>query len=95
MAEIPRHHPQHQIRQRSRSAIRNSLPENLLRRLLSQNLLTQEEADVLVTHGTELLRREVNVLRLEAPIYVIGDIHGQFFDLANLMEQLGEVSMRS
>ena len=46
--------------------------------------LTDDQAKYILTKATELLRAEPNLLELDAPITVCGDIHGQFHDLSEL-----------
>lgn len=41
--------------------------------------------------GTEVLDKEDNVLELEGETVVVGDLHGQFFDLLTLLKTYGEV----
>ena len=40
----------------------------------------------LINDATQLLSKEPNVLRVEAPCIMIGDIHGQFWDFCKLIE---------
>ncbi|ELP89503.1 serine/threonine protein phosphatase 2B catalytic subunit, putative [Entamoeba invadens IP1] len=48
--------------------------------------LTTECALELVQRSTKQLSAEPNMLVLEAPIYVCGDIHGQFYDLLTIFD---------
>eukprot|EP00727_Mastigamoeba_balamuthi_P005100 m51a1_g14589 hypothetical protein (498) ;mRNA; f:1147307-1149510 len=63
----------------------------LLRAHLSrEGRLTLDAAQRLVREAMAILDKEPNLLRVSAPITVVGDIHGQFYDLMSIADLAGQ-----
>lgn len=68
----------------------NDVNIGLLRsHLIREGRLELDTALQLVRSARAVLAAEPNVVRVQAPITVCGDIHGQFYDLVNILDQLG------
>ncbi|EDR26452.1 serine/threonine protein phosphatase 2B catalytic subunit, putative [Entamoeba dispar SAW760] len=70
---------------------KNHLPNlPLLRQhLIRQGKLTQEAGIAIIKQARDIFKKEANLLIVHAPVVIIGDIHGQFYDMLNVMDMLG------
>ena len=66
-------------------------PDVVRGKFLKQQRLSSGEVSTLISRATTILKSEKNVLDLEAPCIVCGDIHGQYFDLLRLFEVGGSI----
>ncbi|KAF7369893.1 Serine/threonine-protein phosphatase [Mycena sanguinolenta] len=48
--------------------------------------LSEEQALYIIEKATDILRTEPNMLALDGPVTICGDIHGQYYDLMKLFE---------
>ncbi|KAK9447500.1 Metallo-dependent phosphatase-like protein [Limtongia smithiae] len=58
--------------------------DSCIDRLYRRELLAEAVVEALCNKAKELLIQESNVIHIKAPVSVVGDIHGQFFDLIEL-----------
>jgi len=66
------------------------ITENLRTHFAREGLLSEADALEMINRAAAILRKEPNLMRLNDPITVCGDIHGQFFDLLKLLEIGGD-----
>ena len=64
----------------------DALKEHLKR----EGLLAEKDALQILNRCAAILRKEPNLMRLNDPITLVGDIHGQFYDLMKLFDIGGE-----
>lgn len=58
--------------------------DECISRLYKKELLAESVIEAVCAKTKELLMRESNVVHVKAPITVVGDIHGQFYDLIEI-----------
>jgi len=58
--------------------------DSCIERLCKKQLLAEQAIKEICEKVKELLMRESNVVSLSAPVTVVGDIHGQFYDLLEI-----------
>lgn len=57
---------------------------------LREGRISYECAVEIMDQGSKVLEKEDNIINLDYPVTVVGDIHGQFFDLMRLFEIGGD-----
>jgi serine/threonine-protein phosphatase 2B catalytic subunit len=53
----------------------------LLQHLEAEGRLELDAALTIMIRGREITVREPNMLDIETPVTIVGDLHGQFFDM--------------
>lgn len=73
----------------------NSDLDRQIEQLRRCETITESEVKALCSKAREILIEESNVQRVDAPVTVCGDIHGQFYDLKELFMVGGNVPEKS
>lgn len=60
--------------------------DECIERLYKKELLADSVIEAICAKTKELLMKESNVVHIAAPVTVVGDIHGQFFDLIEIFK---------
>ena len=60
--------------------------DECIARLYKKELLADSVIEAICAKTKELLMQESNVVHVSAPVTVVGDIHGQFFDLIEIFK---------
>ena len=58
--------------------------DECISRLYKKELLADSVIEAICAKTKELLMKESNVVHIAAPVTVVGDIHGQFFDMIEI-----------
>ncbi|KAL0208527.1 hypothetical protein P9112_011114 [Eukaryota sp. TZLM1-RC] len=62
----------------------------IIEQLRNSELPPERQVQLLCTHAVDMLMETANVINVHTPITVVGDIHGQFYDLLELFLIAGE-----
>jgi len=60
--------------------------DECIARLYKKELLADSVIEAICAKTKELLMKESNVVHIQAPVTVVGDIHGQFFDMLEIFK---------
>jgi serine/threonine-protein phosphatase 2A catalytic subunit len=60
--------------------------EKILEKLWNCQAPTEEEIQTICNLATEIFEKEENVVEVQAPVTICGDIHGQLYDLIELLK---------
>lgn len=58
--------------------------DQCIAQLYKKQLLAESLIEAICAKAKELLMKESNVVHISAPVTVVGDIHGQFFDMLEI-----------
>lgn len=69
----------------------NGLPNYTVikKHLVKEGKVTKEHFMKLIIDTTELLKKEENLVKIAEPVWVVGDIHGQYYDFVHLLDKAG------
>lgn len=54
---------------------------------MGEGLLDKKDLLHLLSATSKSLKREPNVAKLQEPIFIVGDVHGQYYDLIHMFEK--------
>eukprot|EP00347_Sterkiella_histriomuscorum_P020975 403335741 len=60
--------------------------------LLKEGRMHKKDLIQMIRDVTEIMKKEPNVLTVEEPAVIVGDIHGQYYDLVHLLDKAGDPS---
>jgi len=60
--------------------------------LLLEGELSKLQVKLLCKLGIEIMKKEPNLMKVEEPVVIVGDIHGQFYDMCHMLDKAGDPS---
>ncbi|KAI0056353.1 Metallo-dependent phosphatase [Artomyces pyxidatus] len=67
-------------------------PDFLRDHFLREGRLREDQALTILRQATDMLSAEPNVLKVKSPVTVVGDIHGQYYDLMKIFDVGGNLA---
>ena len=52
--------------------------------------LAKSQVMKIISMGTEIFKNEPNLVKIPEPVVVVGDIHGQYYDLVHMLNKAGD-----
>ncbi|GME94515.1 unnamed protein product [Ambrosiozyma monospora] len=70
----------------------NNIPNYkfLMQHFKKEGRLSEFQISLIVSLATEILEEEANLIHVSCPATVVGDIHGQYYDLCKLLDMCGD-----
>jgi serine/threonine-protein phosphatase 2B catalytic subunit len=62
--------------------------ELLRKHLLREGHINKRELLQLLNAVRDILKKEPNVMRIKEPVIIVGDIHGQYYDMIHMFEKV-------
>ena len=57
--------------------------------LLKEGSISKSDAVKLLKHAIDTLKKEPNLIHIGEPIVIVGDLHGQYYDLCHMLDKAG------
>jgi len=58
--------------------------------LVREGRISKDDLVYIIRGVINVMKKEANVVRVTGPTVLVGDIHGQFYDLVNLIDKAGD-----
>lgn len=60
----------------------------LRKHLLREGHINKEEISEIIHKAKDIFKKEPNVMRIKEPVIIVGDIHGQYYDMIHMFEKV-------
>lgn len=58
--------------------------------LRAEGELSKAQALKICKTAIDLLKKEPNLMQIEEPVVIVGDVHGQYYDVCHMLEKAGK-----